>query len=222
MNWVAMDRAIRLAEKRSFPYDREHWRSVRDLIFEDIMQRGWSDERKAFVQYYGSTDLDASSLIIPLVLFLSPTDPKFISTLDETLRPTKLGGLTANNLCFRSNSGSWKKTKDDDPSSPSSSCTFSVNSSCSTADNILRNEGTFNLCSFWLVEAMARAGSKTENRHYLDMAVLKFEDIIGYANHLGLFSEEISVAGEALGNFPQAFTHFALISAAFNIDRHLN
>ena len=245
MSWVALDRAIRIAAKRSFPSETESlWRPARDALFEEVMERGWCKERQAFVQYYGSTDLDASSLVMPLVFFLSPLDPKFLSTLRETLKPTRLGGLTANNLCFRWSP--WERapqtriapisaipTSDRVIANAKSDATIVDNSFPITSEHtlvgggattILRNEGTFNLCSFWLVEAMARAGSRAmlNQKQFLDLAVLKFEDIIGYANHLGLFSEEISPCGEALGNFPQAFTHLALISAAFNIDRNLD
>ncbi|KAM0684462.1 hypothetical protein MDAP_000231 [Mitosporidium daphniae] len=264
MSWVALDRAIRLAAKRSFPSEAESlWRPARDALFEEVMERSWSKERQAFVQYYGSNDLDASSLVMPLVFFLSPLDPKFLSTLRETLKPTRMGGLTANNLCFRwsflesSSPVRLPQTlvplaSDDNAAANVDSIVPVVDSIVPVVDSIvpvvdsivpvvdstapvllentidaamiLKNEGTFNLCSFWLVEAMARAGSKAmlNDKHFLDLAVLKFEDIIGYANHLGLFSEEISPSGEALGNFPQAFTHLALISAAFNIDRNLD
>jgi GH15 family glucan-1,4-alpha-glucosidase len=189
MCWVAVDRGLRLADKRSFPADRERWLKVRDEIYEDIMESGWSAEREAFVQSYGSDTLDASNLIMPLVFFLSPKDPRFLSTLDAINRPPRDDGLVSNGLVFR----------------------YDVQKS---ADGLMGEEGTFSLCTFWLVEALTRAGRLEEAR-------LIFEQMLGYANHLGLYAEEIGPNGEALGNFPQAFTHLTLISAAFNLDRAL-
>jgi GH15 family glucan-1,4-alpha-glucosidase len=189
MCWVAFDRAIRLSEKRSLPADRLRWRNARDDVFEEVMARGWSDSRRAFVQAYGSESLDASNLIMPLVFFVSPVDPRLLSTLEATRRPPKRGGLTSDGLVYR------------------------YDADCGM-DGVGGDEGTFNMCSFWLVEALTRAG-------LLDEARLLFERILGYANHLGLFAEETGPSGEALGNFPQAFTHLALISAAYNLDRRL-
>jgi GH15 family glucan-1,4-alpha-glucosidase len=189
MCWVALDRGLRLADKRSFPADRERWLKVRDEIYEDIMDNGWSPERKAFVQSYGSDTLDASNLIMPLVFFLSPRDPMFLNTLDAINRPPKDDGLVTGGLVFR----------------------YDVQKS---ADGLMGEEGTFSLCTFWLVEALTRAGRLEEAR-------LLFEQMLGYANHLGLYAEEIGPSGEALGNFPQAFTHLTLISAAYNLDRAL-
>ena len=189
MCWVAVDRALRLAEKRSFPADRDRWLKVRDAIYEEIMSKGWSEKRNAFVQHYGSDTLDAANLIMPLVFFLSPTDPRMLRTLDATLCRPADGGLVSNSLVYRYN------VKD-------------------TADGLNGEEGTFNICTFWLVEALTRAGRLQEAR-------LMFEQMLGYANHLGLYAEETGHSGEALGNFPQAFTHLALISAAFNLDRSL-
>ena len=236
MSWVAMDRAIRLAEKRSFPADIHKWRCVRDEIFMDILEKGWSKERQAFVQCYGSDTLDASLLIMPLVLFMSPTDPRFVKTLDSILLSVADGGLVSNNLVFRYNVDTTK-------------------------DGLVGEEGTFSICTFWVsrthtrstprhtgrlgsltplhrfavsvfaplqcrsparqaVEALSRLGAyKTE---YLEKARLMFEQTLGYANHLGLYSEEIGRRGEHLGNFPQAFTHLALISAAVNLDKALS
>jgi GH15 family glucan-1,4-alpha-glucosidase len=189
MCWVAVDRALRLAAKRSFPANREKWLRVRDEIYEEIMEKGWSPQRKAFVQAYGGDTLDASNLIMPLVFFLAPNDPRMLMTLDATNRPPKDGGLVSNSLVYR----------------------YDVEKS---ADGLTGEEGTFSLCTFWLVEALTRAGRLEEAR-------LIFEQMLGYANHLGLYAEEIGHNGEALGNFPQAFTHLTLISAAFNLDRAL-
>ena len=195
MCWVAVDRALRLADKRSFPADREKWLKVRDQIYEEIMERGWNPVRQAFVQAYDSDVLDASNLIMPLVFLLSPADPRMISTLDSINRSPQDGGLVSNSLVYR----------------------YDVDR---TDDGLSGEEGTFNICSFWLVEAMTRAGRFDRTR--LDKARLMFEKMLSYANHLGLYAEQTGHSGEALGNFPQAFTHLALISSAFNLDRALS
>jgi GH15 family glucan-1,4-alpha-glucosidase len=194
MNWVALDRGIRLADKRSFPGDRQRWMHERDAIYEEVMTKGWNEKRQAFTQFYGSEDLDASVLIMPLVFFMAPTDPRMISTLKAILEKPQDGGLVSDGLVYRY------------PPQP-------------RVDGLPGEEGTFNMCSFWLVEALTRAG--TANPAWLDEARLLFERMLGYANHLGLYAEQTSAQGQALGNFPQAFTHLALISAAFNLDRTL-
>ena len=194
MCWVALDRGIRLADKRSFPADRLRWLKVRDEIFQEIMAKGWNPQRGAFVQHYGSESLDAANLMMPLVFFLSPTDPRMLKTLDQTMRSPEKGGLVSNSLVYR----------------------YNVEQ---TSDGLKGEEGTFNICTFWLVEALTRAGRHDKAR--LNEARLMFEQMLGYANHLGLYSEETGSRGEALGNSPQAFTHLALISAAFNLDRAL-
>ena len=194
MCWVAVDRGLRLADKRSFPADRARWQKVRDQIYEEIMKHGWHPGRGSFVQAYGKDVLDASSLVMPLVFFLSPTDPRMLSTLDAINRSPQEGGLVSNSLVHRY-----------DPDL--------------TSDGLAGAEGTFNMCSFWLVEALTRAGRFDRSR--LHDARLMFEKMLSYANHLGLYAEETGPSGEALGNFPQGFTHFALISAAFNLNRTL-
>jgi GH15 family glucan-1,4-alpha-glucosidase len=194
MCWVAVDRGLRLADKRSFPTDRSGWLEVRDRIYEEVMSRGWSSRLQAFVQHYDSTSLDAANLIMPLVFFLSPTDPRMTKTIDATMRSPESGGLFSNSLVYRYNLEE-------------------------SADGLEGAEGTFNICTFWLVEALTRAGRTDHGR--LDQARLIFEQMLGYANHLGLYAEETSIRGEALGNFPQAFTHLALISAAYNLNRAL-
>jgi GH15 family glucan-1,4-alpha-glucosidase len=195
MNWVALDRGVRLADKRSFPSNRERWIEERDKIYDEVMTRGWSEKRKAFTQFYGSEDLDASVLIMPLVFFMAPTDPRMLSTIRAIMKNPKEGGLASDGLVYRY------------PPEP-------------RIDGLPGEEGTFNMCSFWLVEAMTRAG--VADPEMLDQARLLFERMLGYANHLGLYAEQTSSQGEALGNFPQAFTHLALISAAFNLDRTLD
>jgi GH15 family glucan-1,4-alpha-glucosidase len=192
MCWVALDRGLRLAQKRSFPADHQRWLKERDRIYEEIMTKGWSEERQAFVQYYGSTSLDASNLIMPLIFFMSPTDPRMLKTLDAINSPPEIGGLVSDSLVYRYN-------PEEAP------------------DGLSGTEGTFNLCTFWLVEALTRAGKVDRKR--LDRARLIFEQMLSYANHLGLYAEETGSSGEALGNFPQAFTHVSLISAAWNLNR---
>jgi GH15 family glucan-1,4-alpha-glucosidase len=195
MCWVALDRGLRLADKRSFPVDHARWRENRDAIYEQILSQGWSDSLRAFTQYYGSETLDAANLILPLVFFISPSDPRMLDTLRAISRPTDAGGLSAASLVYRYHAKPG-------------------------ADGLEGDEGTFNMCTFWLVEAMTRAGRA--DRTLLTDAELLFETMRGYANHLGLYGEQTGPSGEALGNFPQAFTHLALISAAFNLERALS
>lgn len=185
MCWVALDRGIRLADKRGFPADRAKWTDVRDRIYLTVMSRGWNRELASFVQEYDGVALDASALVFPLVFFLSPTDPRMNTTLERLQ-----SDLVSDALVFRYLP---------DHAAP---------------DGLSGQEGTFTLCSFWMVEALTRAGRLEEAR-------LMFEKILSYANHLGLYAEELSVTGEHLGNFPQAFAHIGLISAAYNLDRAL-
>jgi GH15 family glucan-1,4-alpha-glucosidase len=195
MCWVAVDRGLRLASKRSLPADEDRWRGVRNEIYNDIMKNGWNAKRRAFVKAYGSTALDASLLLMPLVFFTAPNDPRMLATIDEIRKPLAQGGLGAGGLILR-----YQRHED--------------------LDKLGTAEGTFNMCSFWLVEALTRAGRTDPKR--LEEARLLFEDLLGYANHLGLYAEQTGPTGEALGNFPQAFTHLALISSAFNLDRALS
>jgi GH15 family glucan-1,4-alpha-glucosidase len=184
MSWVAIERAIRMNRARGLPGDIVRWLAERDRIYNQIMMKGWSADREAFVQHYGSDVLDASLLLMPLVLFIAPRDPLWLSTLEE------IGDeLVSDSLVYRYN--------------PEAS-----------PDGLRGEEGTFSMCSFWYVEALTRAGR-------VDDAQLAFEKMLTYANHLGLYSEEIGPTGDALGNFPQAFTHLALISAAYNLDKAL-
>ncbi len=184
MSWVAIERAIRIARQRGLPADLVRWLAERDRIYTQIMERGWNEKRRVFVQHYGTDGLDASVLLMPLVKFIAPTDPRWLSTLDAIGRE-----LVSDSLVYRYNIAA-------------------------SPDGVSGDEGTFSIASFWYVEALARAGR-------LDEARLAFEKMLTYANHLGLYAEEIGPAGEQLGNFPQAFTHLALISAAFTIDRAL-
>ena len=186
MCWVAFDRALRICRQRGLPADESAWIDVRNIIYEQVVDRGWSAERRAFVQYYESTVLDAANLLMPLVKFMGPSDPRILATLDRTLED-----LVSDSLVYRYDPGA-------------------------AADDGLGGgaEGTFSICTFWLVECLTRAGRTEEAR-------LIMEKMFTYANHLGLYAEEIGASGEALGNFPQALTHLALISAAVNLDRAL-
>ncbi len=185
MCWVAFDRAIRLARKRGLPAPLVDWLEIRDAIYQDIHTEFWDSQQGAFVQSKGSTALDASCLLMPLVRFVSPTDPRWLSTLKA------IGGrLLDDSLVHR-------YSRD------------------ARVDGLRGGEGTFNICTFWYVECLARAGDVKQARFL-------FEKMLGYANHVGLFSEELGPAGEHLGNFPQAFTHLSLISAAYYLDRALS
>jgi len=185
MCWVTVDRALRLAEKRSLPAPLKRWFDTRDAIHHDIHENFWNDELRSFVQTPDSKTLDAAALMMPLVRFIGPTDPRWLGTLDA------IGaGLKVDPLIFRYTRGE-------------------------TLDGLPGVEGGFSACSFWYAEALARAGRVDEGR-------LVFEKMLAYANHVGLFSEEVATSGEALGNFPQALTHLALISAAYQLDRNLD
>ena len=186
MCWVAVDRAIRLARKRSFPAPVARWLDVRDEIYRDIFDRFWDEELGTFVQYAGSRTVDAACLLMPLMLFVSPRDPRWLSTLRAVERT-----LVHDSLVYRYLP---------DQAAP---------------DGLRGGEGTFCMCSFWYAECVSRAGDPVQARFL-------FEKMLGYANHLGLFAEELGPRGEHLGNFPQAFTHLALISAAYEIDRSLD
>jgi GH15 family glucan-1,4-alpha-glucosidase len=180
--WVALDRGVRLARKRSFPTEGDHWRMERNRIYQAIMREGWNEKAGSFVQDFGGEAVDASLLMMPLMLFVSPKDPRMLSTISRIRRE-----LGADTLVRRYDRGK------------------------AAQDGLPGSEGFFSVCSFWLVEAMARAGDVEE-------AQLLFEKLLSYGNHLGLFSEEVSAQGELLGNFPQALTHLGLISAAHNLD----
>jgi GH15 family glucan-1,4-alpha-glucosidase len=184
MSWVGLERAVRMALDRGLPADLPKWQSSRDLIYHQIMAKGWHPERQAFVQHYDAEFLDAAVLLMPLVNFVAPTDRRWLSTLDAMSTE-----LVSDSLVYR----------------------YNVEAS---PDGVEGEEGTFSICTFWYVEALARAGRVDESR-------LAFEKMLTYANHVGLYAEQIGLTGEALGNFPQAFTHLALINAAFYLDREL-
>ncbi|WP_340683301.1 glycoside hydrolase family 15 protein [Amycolatopsis coloradensis] len=181
MSWVAFDRGIRLATANGRPCALDSWRHERDRVYEQIWEHGWNPLKQAFVQRYGSDSLDASLLRMADVGFITPSDPCWRATLTGIEKD-----LVTDSLVYRY----------DPRVSP---------------DGLRGNEGTFSLCTFGYVTALARAG-------YLEKARLTFEKMLTYANHVGLYAEEIGPTGEQLGNFPQAFTHLALIDAALTLD----
>jgi pentatricopeptide repeat protein len=183
--WVALDRAIRLARRHGWPANADRWLAERDKVYNQIMDRGWNPKVQAFTQHYDTDVLDSSLLLMPLEGFVSANDPMWLSTLDAMDRE-----LVSDSLVYRYNPGA-------------------------SPDGLHGDEGTFSLCTFLYVDALARAGR-------LDDAVLTFEKMQTYGNHLGLYSEEIGSTGEQLGNFPQAFTHLSLINAALSLNRELD
>ena len=182
MCWVALERAIRIARRRGLPADLVTWTATRDDIYHRIMSKSWNADLQTFTQVEGGERLDAGVLLMPMVKFISPADPRFLSTLAAIERD-----LVTDSLVFRY-----------DPAT----------------DGLDGDEGTFSLCTFWYVEALTRVGRLRD-------AQLALEKMFTYANHVGLYAEQISATGEQVGNFPQAFTHLSLISAAINLDRAL-
>ncbi len=184
--WVAIDRGIRMAVKRSFPAPVARWREARDAIYREVHEEFWNPHIEAFVGVKGTTRLDAACLIMPLVRFISATDPRWLSTLRAVERE-----LVEDSLVYRYETEGVE------------------------TDGLEGAEGSFSICSFWYIECLSRSGD-------LQKARFLFEKMLGYANHVGLYAEEIGPAGEHLGNFPQAFTHLALISAAYDLNRRLS
>jgi GH15 family glucan-1,4-alpha-glucosidase len=185
MSWVALDRIVRMARDLGLPAELGKLVTERDHIYDQLTRRGWNPSKQAYVQHYATDVLDASVLLMPLVGFASPTDPLWQSTLRAVDRE-----LVSDSLVYRYN--------------PSAS-----------PDGLRGSEGTFSICTFWYVDALARSGR-------LDDARLVLDKMFTYANHVGLFAEEIGLTGEQLGNFPQAFSHLALINAAINLNRALD
>ncbi|KAF7563494.1 hypothetical protein G7046_g644 [Stylonectria norvegica] len=217
MLWVAFDRGLRLADKRCFPCpNRAKWLEARDMLYERVMEKGYNTEMKCFVQsFQNNTMLDSSILIAPLVFFISPCDPRFTNTLDRILLPPEKGGLTSTGLVYRYNT----ELSDDGEIAPNY-CVSRIHADpWEPRIGVGGREGAFSMCTFWLVEAMTRAS--VYEPKYLIRAVNLFENMLGFSNHLCMFSEEIASSGEQLGNTPQAFSHLAMISAAFNLDRAL-
>lgn len=182
MCWVAVERAIRIARHRGLPADLVTWSSARDAMYHRIMTESWNTDLEAFSQVEGGDRLDAGVLLMPMVKFISPADPRFLSTLAAIERE-----LVTDSLVFRYQP---------------------------ETDGLDGDEGTFSLCTFWYVEALTRCGRLAD-------AQLALEKMFTYANHVGLYAEQVSATGDQVGNFPQAFTHLSLISAAINLDRAL-
>jgi len=181
MCWVAMDRAIKIGDIFSYPYDIPKWHNVRNEIYEDVYNNFWSEKKQSFVQYKGSENLDASALLMPILNMISPHSDKWKKTMDAIDKE-----LRSDVLVYR-----YREQQDE-------------------IDGLKGKEGTFTMCSFWFVECLTLSGQ-------IERAKENFEKMLGYANHLGLYSEQLGMKGEHLGNFPQAFTHLALISAAIEL-----
>ncbi len=187
MCWVALDRGIKIGESRSFPFPRERWYDVRDEIYLNIYNDFWNPEKEAYVQYMGGQTMDASVLLMPLVRFITPTDPRWLKTLEAVERELKLDVLI-----------------------------YRYRNSELNIDGLGgEEEGTFTMCSFWYAECLAKAGD-------LDKANEVYAKILGYGSPLRLYSEQLSKRGQQLGNFPQAFTHLSLISAALALNKYNN
>jgi GH15 family glucan-1,4-alpha-glucosidase len=186
MCWVAFDRALRLARHRGLPAPVMEWTKTSASIYEEIMDKGWNEKKKSFVQYYGSDAVDASALLMVITRFAGPTDPRMLQTIERIQQE-----LSTDSLVHR------------------------YNPKVAADDGLGSLEGTFSPCSFWMAETLARAGRIEEAR-------LILEKMLTYSNHVGLYAEEIGPTGEALGNYPQAFTHLSLITACYNVDQALN
>jgi alpha,alpha-trehalase len=183
--WVALDRAVRLRPKLGEYAKAEQWAGGRDAIRKAVLERGWSEQRKAYAQSFDSDELDAAQLLMPIVGFLPATDERMRSTIAAIARDLTENGLV---LRYRNTEGM-------------------------NADGLSGEEGTFVICSFWLVSCLAQAGE-------VERAKSLFDQLVGYANDVGLLAEEIDTkSDEQLGNFPQAFSHIGLINAAWELDQ---
>ncbi len=180
MCWVALDRGVTIAKRYGFPADLKKWRKTGDEIKEEVLAKGWSDEKKSFVQHYETDALDSSNLLIPILGFLPFSDPKVRSTVEATRRELSHDGFLYRYI---------------------------------GEDGLSGEEGTFLLCTFWLIDNLIARGR-------LEEAEGLIHQIEGAANHLGLFSEEYDVHWrEALGNFPQAFTHIGYINSVIALQQ---
>ena len=186
MCWLAIDRAMKIAQQRSYPAPLVRWLRTRNEIYSSVYHDFWDPKLKSFVQYQGAKTVDAACLLLPMVKFISPIDPRWMSTLEAIKKD-----LVEDSLVYR-----YLPEK-------------------AAPDGLDGNEGTFSMCSFWYVECLARANDLRQARYI-------FEKALGYANHVGLYAEQLGPCGEHLGNFPQALTHIALISAAWNLNERLS
>jgi len=178
--WVAIDRAIKIGEVLRMGINDTKWKALREDIYQDIYQNGWNEEKQAYTQYYGSSDLDASTLLMQSYGFIEADDPRFISTVQATERELCEDGLM------------YRYRNNDDFGKPTSS---------------------FTICTFWLIDSLYKIGEKKKAR-------AMFDQLLSYSNHLGLFSEDIDFKTKRLlGNFPQAYSHLALIETAANFSK---
>ena len=184
MCWIAIDRALKIGRAHSFPIDK-NWEQERDKIFDTIHEDFWNNEIQAFVQYRGADTVDSATLLMPMVGFISPKDPRWLSTLKKIENELVTASMV------------YRYRHDED------------------IEGLTGGEGTFSMCTFWYVESLAKSGQLREAR-------LVFEKMLGFSNHVGLYAEQLGMQGEHLGNFPQAFTHLGLISAAICLDNLLN
>ena len=176
--WVALDRAIKIAQLLN--KNKPKWYKVRDQIKEQIEEKAWNDEVHAYTQYYGSTALDASVLLMEQYGFIDPNDPRFVATVKSTERELLKDGLM------------YRYKNEDDFGEPSSS---------------------FTICTFWFIRSLIKIGEVEQAKKY-------FDQLLTYSNHLGLFSEDIDFKTKRLlGNFPQAYSHLALIDTAIQFNK---
>jgi GH15 family glucan-1,4-alpha-glucosidase len=183
--WTALDRAVKLAPQLGGYAKVAEWEAARDEIRAAVLERGWSEEKQAYAQSFDSDELDAAQLLMPILGFLPADDPRMRSTIEAIAHELTEDGLV---LRYRNDEGL-------------------------NADGLTGEEGTFVICSFWLVSCLAKAGE-------IERAEELFDQLAGYANDLGLLAEEIDTTnGEQLGNFPQAFSHIGLITAAWEVDK---
>jgi GH15 family glucan-1,4-alpha-glucosidase len=184
MVWVALDRAIRGAETFNLPAPLERWKALRTRVHDTVCREGFSAERNSFVQVFGGDALDASLLLLPLVGFLPPDDPRIIGTVKAIGDDLIIDGLV-------------RRYHTDE-----------------TDDGLTGNEGVFLACSFWYVDNLVLQGRHQEAR-------AMFDRLLSLTNDVGLLAEEYDPVGHRhLGNFPQAFSHLALINTALNLDTH--
>lgn len=186
MCWVAIDRAIKIAEDRSFPYPLELWHNERNEMYKSIFEDFWSEEKQSFVQHPGSSIIDASVLMMPLRRFISPKEDKWIKTMHAINKELRTDVFV-----------------------------YRYNNEMEDVDGMGSVEGSFTMCSFWYAECLVKCDHVAEAKDF-------FERMLTFGNHLGLYAEELGSNGEHLGNFPQAFTHLGLISAALELDKRMS
>jgi len=178
--WVAVDRAIKIGEVLRMGINDTRWKALREEIYQDIYENGWNEDKQAYTQYYGSSDLDASTLLMQSYGFIEADDPRFIGTVQATEKELCEDGLM------------YRYKNNDDFGKPSSS---------------------FTICTFWLIDSLYKIGEKKKAKEM-------FDQLLSYSNHLGLFSEDIDFKTKRLlGNFPQAYSHLALIETAANFSK---